>query len=365
MQVLFSFLGRCYATQVGRRVLLALPLVCGFGGALACADRAPPSGGAVDATGHTSDEDATESEPSTMTTTASDASSTGEATTADSATVGPSESGEPGRDIGGSDVGPSLPDEVRTLWIAAHPDDEVTVAPVLAKRCLGDNLHCTMLVATRGEGSSCPSIGGCPPDLAAVRTMEMVESAAQFKADLIQWDLPDFRSPEPNFVGDVEDHIDQWASVVGSREALLMMLREAISDAAPDEILTMDPRHGTTCHTAHRAIAQLTLEVVLGMADPPTLRFSESGFGGDGATFIGLVAIVDDRVLQRFDATEPVGDGAAWDFFGDTLRIHASQFPAAFGDAADATPPEARQAYEVDLRSYDALSEALENYCYR
>lgn len=285
---------------------------------------------------------------------------TGNATAVDS-----DASDDTAMDAGVRDVGPALPGEVHTLWIAAHPDDEVTVAPLLADRCLGDDRHCTMLVVTRGEGSSCPSVGGCPPDLADVRTMEMMESAAQFEADLIQWDLPDFRSPEPNFVGDVEQHIDQWASAVGSREALLTMVRETIIDVAPDAILTMDPRHGTTCHTAHRAIAQLTLEVVLDMPEPtPELRFSESIFGGDGETFIGLVAVVDDPALERFDATEPIGEGVAWDFFGDTLRIHTSQFPPAFGDAADATPPGARQAYDLDLRSYEALAAALEDYCY-
>ena len=56
---------------------------------------------------------------------------------------------------------PLFPGARSVLWVGAHPDDEVLLAPVLAKLCLLERLDCHLLVLTRGEAGICLLPGGC------------------------------------------------------------------------------------------------------------------------------------------------------------------------------------------------------------
>ena len=56
-----------------------------------------------------------------------------------------------------------LPAPGSVMWIAAHPDDEVLVAPLLARWCGDGHARCSLLVATRGEAGACRLPGGCRP----------------------------------------------------------------------------------------------------------------------------------------------------------------------------------------------------------
>ena len=77
------------------------------------------------------------------------------------------------------------------MWIAAHPDDEVLVAPLLARWCGDGRARCSLLTATRGEAGACLRPDGCLPDLASVRSAEAGSSSRYFGANAILLSLPD------------------------------------------------------------------------------------------------------------------------------------------------------------------------------
>ncbi|HEX7616170.1 MAG TPA: PIG-L family deacetylase, partial [Thermoanaerobaculia bacterium] len=78
-----------------------------------------------------------------------------------------------------------LPAPASVMWIAAHPDDEVLVAPLLAHWCGSGRAHCSLLTATRGGTGTCLLPDGCRPDLATVRSGEAGGSSQFFGADAI------------------------------------------------------------------------------------------------------------------------------------------------------------------------------------
>jgi hypothetical protein len=95
------------------------------------------------------------------------------------------------------------------LWIGAHPDDELLLAPWLGQACAEDGRPCTLLVATRGESGACRLPAGCLPDLGTVRAAEMEAAAAVLGAGLVQWTLADGAGGEPEAV------IAAWAAYGG------------------------------------------------------------------------------------------------------------------------------------------------------
>src|SRR5207248_1606521 len=69
----------------------------------------------------------------------------------------------------------------KILWIGAHPDDEILVAPILGRECVERGAQCALLVMTRGEG------GGSTE----VRTAEMQRAAELLHATLTHWTFAD------------------------------------------------------------------------------------------------------------------------------------------------------------------------------
>ncbi len=218
---------------------------------------------------------------------------------------------------------PLFPGVRSLLWVGAHPDDEILVAPVLGKLCLLEQLDCHFLVLTRGEAGVCLRPEGCLPDLATVRSQEMQQAAALLGAGLTLWTLPD------------GGHLAGWNAASGGHEALIQRLTAFLQDRAPDLILTFDPRHGATCHGDHRAAAEIVLEArsrlaqmpatflletsVQVSADPAVIRYSPAAsaragtFGYAGSDEISGVP----------------GTPRTWGFTAATMRLHRSQFSAA------------------------------------
>ena len=231
------------------------------------------------------------------------------------------------------------------LWVGAHPDDEVLLAPLLGELC-GEGRHrCALVVATRGENGACRLPGGCHPDLAAVRTAEMRAAARLFRrARVLQGSLPDVFGPDPAAVRQA------WADAAGGEDQLLDRLAGAIDDVAPQTIITFDPRHGTTCHDAHRAIGRLVLRAVERLRQPaPEVFLLESRVriapGGTSIRF--SAAAPGDPALLRFDGNTHLrpGPGTAWEFLLDDARRQPSQFDATFLSSLLAVPPTHRQVY--------------------
>ncbi len=128
----------------------------------------------------------------------------------------------------------------RILVITAHPDDEILIAPLLANRCVRGGADCAILVMTTGNAAG----------LGEIRAGEMTRSAALLHLRLTQWIYSDVLTD----VGTV------WAAEAGDRATLVQRIGDVIAAENPDMILTLDPRHGTTCHPAHREIGRLVLE---------------------------------------------------------------------------------------------------------
>lgn len=246
----------------------------------------------------------------------------------------------------GSDAGDALaaipPGTV--LWVGAHPDDEVLLAPLLGELCASGRHRCALVVATRGENGACRLPGGCHPDLATVRSAEMRAAARLFRARLLQGSLPDVFGPDPAAVRRA------WADAAGGEEQLLDRLAGAIDEVAPRTIIAFDPRHGTTCHNAHRALGRLVLRAVERLSQPaPEVFLLESRVriapGGTSIRF--SAAAPGDPELLRFDGNTPLrlGPGTAWDYLLDDARRQPSQFDAIFLSSLLAVPPTHRQVY--------------------
>lgn len=248
------------------------------------------------------------------------------------------------------------------LWVGAHPDDEAAIAPLLGDLCIERGAQCTFLVATRGESGSCKLSGGCQPDLAAVRTQEMRNAAALYGANLVQWDLSDESTASPNTI------LKIWAGVSGGDNALIDRMASVILGANPDVILIYDPRHGTTCHPAHRAIAALALAAVnrldyrpaaeylnIPSASPRTVYLVETRIQSDasGSPKLFSVAVPGDTAMRGYDANQqlPRIKDTAWAYLLLNLQAHPSQFSAADLEAVRSITPESRQVFLLPLES--------------
>jgi LmbE family N-acetylglucosaminyl deacetylase len=233
------------------------------------------------------------------------------------------------------------------LWIGAHPDDEVLLAPLLGELCTGGGHACALLVATRGENGACRLAGGCHPDLATVRTAEVRAAARLYHARLLQDSLPDAFGPDPPAVRAA------WAAAAGGGEALLDRLASAIDSVAPRTLITFDPRHGTTCHNAHRALGRLVLRALPRLSIPQPAVFlleSRVRIAPGGASIVFSSAAPGDPELLRFDANapRPPMPGTAWNYLLADARRQPSQFDFTFLSSLAAVPPRRRSVFLLD-----------------
>ena len=226
------------------------------------------------------------------------------------------------------------------LFVGAHPDDESLVAPILSRRCRTDGVRCTFLIMTRGENGPCVLPGGCGPDLGATRSAEMAAVASYYGATLEQRSLPDVGGPTPAAVRSA------WAETIGGDAALVERLRRSISESGASTVITLDPRHGSTCHPAHRAIGELVEEANAGLPAAPRLLFVETRFMPLPA-FRWEAAAPGDAAALAYDASRPAppSEGTAWDDLLHGAALHASQVPPALVDALRFLPAGEQRAW--------------------
>jgi LmbE family N-acetylglucosaminyl deacetylase len=115
---------------------------------------------------------------------------------------------------------------------------------------------------------------------------------------------------------------------------------------APELVLTFDPRHGTTCHPDHRAVAALVLEAVKLLSAPPLVYLLETRLEAD-AQPLALRFRSAALGAIRFDANEPLAatGGPAWNAVTADMERHPSQFDAALLAAASSVPAADRAVY--------------------
>jgi LmbE family N-acetylglucosaminyl deacetylase len=237
---------------------------------------------------------------------------------------------------------PLFPGIKSVLWIGAHPDDEVFISPLLGHLCLDEHLKCSLLVATRGEAGHCLLPDGCRPDLATVRSAEMAKAAKLLKARLTLWDLADGGAAADGSAG-------AWDAASGGHEALLAVLAAHIAATQADLVITFDPRHGSTCHSDHRAIGRLVVEAVARVASRPLLYFVENRLEERASPFtVALPAAAPAKAgAFAFDANLLLSSThqAAWQILLQDLEAHPSQFDARLRRAVRAIGPRGRAVF--------------------
>lgn len=257
----------------------------------------------------------------------------------------------------GPSTPPLLPGAHSILWVGAHPDDEVLVAPLLARWCLDEQLRCTFLVFTSGEKGKCLLPGGCLPNLATVRRAEMRNVARFYGARLVHWTLPDG-------AGQADGSAPAWDTARGGHRALIAAIGREIDAAGADVVLTLDPFHGSTCHVDHRAVGSLVSEAIQAASSHPTLYFLETRWevktsplvlSSRPAAPLTAGAFAFDANLTRGTPPRP-----AWMALVDDASRHPSQFDQEWLRALSRVPAARRAIYlapaDLLLSSPDVLT---------
>jgi LmbE family N-acetylglucosaminyl deacetylase len=229
------------------------------------------------------------------------------------------------------------PAPASVLWVAAHPDDEAILAPLLGHWCLDEEARCGFLVLTRGEKGECLLSAGCHPDVASVRSAEAGAASELFGADLILLRLPD------GGVAAAAALLDFPATIAAYIDAF-----------RPQTVMTFDPRHGSTCHPDHRETARLVLAAMERLSYSPELLFLETKveIAGDPLEIRFAPATAH---AQRFDAnTSFTSTGkTAWEMIVADMLRHPSQFNEAWIRAIERVPEHQRSVW------YGAAEEML------
>ena len=231
---------------------------------------------------------------------------------------------------------PLFPGVRSVLWVGAHPDDEVLLAPALARLCRIERLDCHFLVLTRGEAGVCLRPEGCLPNLATVRTQEMQQSAELFGAALTLWNLPD------------SGQLAGWDAASGGHEALIQRLATFLQAVGPDLILTFDPRHGATCHGDHRAAGAVVLEARSRLASMPPAFLLETRVEVDATQPLVRYSPAASASAGAFGyaaTLDIAGTAGTWSFSVADARLHRSQFSVATLRALGHLPGDQRVVY--------------------
>lgn len=221
---------------------------------------------------------------------------------------------------------------MRILWIGAHPDDELFVAPWLARLRTTAGANIAFLIATRGEHGDCRLAPRGELDLGAIREGEMSDAASCFNGELQFLGWRDGTAQEPAAV------LRSWASDAGGMKALRRQLRAAVEGLAPDWIVTFDRRHGCTWHADHRALGALVQS--LGLSIPVTLAESRITFSSPL------------RIEPGVREAEPADVSGTWDDLLHVMTCHRSQFTPETVDLFRNVPHEQRIVWLLHLPAW-------------
>ncbi len=144
---------------------------------------------------------------------------------------------------------------VRLMWVAAHPDDESFVGPILAKAAVAHENPVHFVVLTHGEGGLDARSGQRPEDLAALRAKELGEVVRRYGVTLRLERF--FNAPLPMSSFPSRDELARIWSKEGDPAGIVA---EEIRKFRPDVVLTFSPVHGATGHPEHTAASRFAME---------------------------------------------------------------------------------------------------------
>ncbi|MBX9895426.1 MAG: PIG-L family deacetylase [Nitrosomonas sp.] len=213
----------------------------------------------------------------------------------------------------------------RILLIIAHQDDEILFSPFLGRYC--GSKTCKIVTATNDS----------------VRAGEWPVSMGKFPAQSslggFSWNSPNER---PSVV------LSKWNNEAASLGFINMnnIIKLEIDNFRPDVILTFDPRHGSSCHSEHRAVGEA---VRLGVAAYTGTNFPDKsklfflttrrvdGLTENGSPYTALVPIAPiDKNSVVYSANDFISTakGTGWEFLINLMRTYPSQFSLASVNAA-------------------------------
>ena len=203
-------------------------------------------------------------------------------------------------------------DGMTLLAVFAHPDDESTVAPILAKYVReGAEVH--LAIATDGRYGA-QDFAGIPAgdDLAAARDEEMKCAAARLGVNLVHYDYHDQLRAAEGYDG----HIPHVRALLKDISGLVEALR-------PDAIITWGPDGGSN-HMDHRIIGDTVTGVFLSRdwGKEVSLYF----YGTPASQIEDDDARMRYGVLDRYLTTAITYEPADFDAAAESLRCHKSQF---------------------------------------
>ena len=220
---------------------------------------------------------------------------------------------------------------VRLLWVAAHPDDEVLAAPLLAVSSLFYQNPNYFLVFTHGEGGECsvPDADGCGPDVAAIRGKEMQQAAQLYHAELRHEYYYNAHLPLESFPKRYE-----MAATWMSQGDPARVIAEVIRKFRPDLLLTLAPEFGYTGHIEHQLASRFAMAGIRLAAEPTSSledsphRISHTYFLLNKYWFMKLWGRgYDPRPwTDCFDVRIPCsGNRIGIDIMRENIEIHRSQ----------------------------------------
>jgi LmbE family N-acetylglucosaminyl deacetylase len=144
----------------------------------------------------------------------------------------------------------------------------------------------------------------------------------------------------------------EWSAAAGGGERLISRFEQILRRERPRLVFTLDPRHGSSCHSGHRAAARLLIEAVrrLPAAERPQVWLEQTDDLGErgadreavieGGGYLGWPETAGETVW--YDATHGLKNGAsAYDYANRVRRAHASQYPDEASGKTVHNPPAA------------------------
>lgn len=221
---------------------------------------------------------------------------------------------------------PARPAPPSVLAILAHPDDEITIAPVLA-RVARSGGKVTLIYATSGDAG--PGVTSMEPGAALAAMREGEARCAAFALG----------SAEPEFWRLGDGTLAERPQDDGSpARRLLALVSEAIRSHKPRAVMTWGPDGGYG-HGDHRMVSDIVTQVVQGMDEGrPDLLYSAipSGSKPDVPEFEAWGTTRRDLITDRL-TYEPVDLDAARSATGCYESQFAPEVREALSDLLHAT----------------------------
>ncbi len=194
-------------------------------------------------------------------------------------------------------LGAPTPSAPSVLVILAHPDDEITMAPVLS-RIARTGSTVTLIFATSGDAG--PGFSGMEP---GEQLGELRENEARCSAFALGLPEPTFWQLGDGKLADLARQDGARQSAEGEEEALSLTARIAaiIAQENPRTIMTWGPDGGYG-HADHRMISNAVTQVVQSMDDErPDLLYTAipDGDRGDLPGFEGWATIHPSLITDR------------------------------------------------------------------